>query len=1162
MRKHSLLLVLLLGLSCLPICIKALQSSAVFSQLNKAKAGTGGRITVRPANRGNPAVNLQDGVELPPADSVAVEIHQAFKEGLAQPCALDSADFDEDGMPDLILGYSRPGGGLLSLYRGNLGSVYTNHAQAQQQKAINGQEVSAFLSPPRLIELAHTPDFLAAGDFNADGHWDIVAAARSSKSLHLFAGNGHGDFAAAGEITLPGTVTSLVSEEVNRADGLADIIIGVGADDGPKVMVFEGPEGAFKSKPEVFSTDSEVKSLALGRFDDDYLIDLAVAAGCELTTFYGRDRRLSLDEQRHAEVLPPRISHEKFAFEIDSIAAGDFTGTNQTSLALLSSDGTVYLIGGKAARNEDHKTNKSERNETAGIHVLGRWLGSTHLLATRISVNSADDLLMLDRSSRQLHLVTGAKSEKTGSASLSTSATFDTEGAPIAALSMRLNADALSDLVILQSGHNAPTVLKTAPAMTFTVNTADDHDDGVCDSGDCTLREAITAANLNAGADTIAFAIGSGVQTIILSTDLPFINDPITIDGTTQPGFAGSPLIEINGINADNNHSGLAITAGNSTVRGLVLNRFNIAAVDLSTKGNNRVEGNYIGTNIAGTAPLFNGIGVAVTINGNTIGGTVAAARNLISGNGEGGVRFINQDANGNKVQGNYIGTDVTGTARITQDNGVTTGGNTNNIIGGTEPGAGNLISGNNNLGIELGGFGGHIVQGNLIGTNAAGTAAVGNTGPGIEIDNQPGITIGGTTPAARNVISGNITSGIHITETSSRNNLVQGNYIGVAIDGVTPLPNCTFVAGSSRGGVFINRGSDNTIGGTASGAGNVIAFNGEVGVLVADLPGFVVNTGNRISRNSIFSNNGPGIDLTSSSIGVTANDPCDPDVGPNNYQNFPVLTSAEINGSILTVEGTLNSTANGAYAIEFFENSNCDLSGNGEGRTYLGSTTVTTDGSCNGSFTFMVAAPELLGGLITATATDGAGNTSEFSQCRQVGPACTYSISSSSQFFSSRGGTGAVNISTSPGCRWAVTLEVSWITLTSPAIGSGSDIITFEVRENLTALPRQGVISIATERLTITQEKGSGPTCSLFISPTSQTFSAAGGAGMFDVFASSSCVWRVTSNVSWITISGDGLVSGFDTVMYTVAPNPSGISRSGVIRVGGRSFSVKQTGS
>ena len=1150
MRKHSLLLALLLALSSLPISIKAWRSSEVPVGLDNTSPATGGRITVRAAGRGNPLFNLQDGVELPPAYGAALEVRRSSEEGSTQACALDSADFDEDGMPDLIVGYSRPGGGFLSLHRGNLASVYANDPQAQRHEA------SAFLAPTRLFELNGAPDFLAAGDFNADGHSDVVAAAHSSKALSLFAGDGHGGFAAAAEITLPGAVTSLVSGEVNRADGLADIIIGVGADDGPKVMLFEGPDGALKSKPEVFSIDSEARSLALGRFDDDYLIDLAVAAGSELTTLYGRDRRLSLDEKKQAEAPRPRMHHERFGFEIDSIAAGDFNGTNQKSLALLSSDGTLYLTGRKAARNGGHKT--------AGVNALGRWPGATRLVATRTSASSTDDLLMLNRTSRQLHIVTGAKADKTGSAvsaGPSTSAAFDMEGAPVAALSMRLNEDALSDLVVLQSGHDAPAVLKTAPAMTFVVNTADDHDDGVCDGGDCTLREAINAANLNSGADTVAFAIGSGVQTIAPSADLPLIDDPITIDGTTQPGFAGSPLIEITGINADNNHSGLAIRAGSSTVRGLVLNRFNTAAVGLSIKGNNRVEGNYIGTNVAGAAPLFNGIGVSVSIDGNTIGGTVAAARNLISGNNERGIWLINQDANDNKVQGNYIGTDVTGAVRIAQSNGVQTGGNSNNIIGGTEPGAGNLISGHGSNGIELGGFGGQLVQGNLIGTNAAGAAAIGNTGSGVEIDNQPNVTIGGTTPAARNVISGNITSGVVITESNARNNLVQGNYIGTSIDGITPLPNTSFVAGNSRGGVFISRGSDNTIGGAAAGAGNVIAFNGELGVFVGGFPEFP-NTGNRITRNSIYSNNGPGIDLGAQIIGVTPNDACDTDVGTNNLQNFPVLTAADISGGVLTVQGALNSAANQTYTVEIFENSNCDPTGHGEGRVFLGAINVTTDGSCNGAFTFTAPAPELLGGLITATATDGAGNTSEFSQCRQIGQACSYSLTSTSRFFSSRGGTGTVTINTMPGCRWAVTPEVSWITLTSQAIGVGSDVITFEVRENLTAAPRQGVIAIATETFVITQEKGSGTTCNPFFSQTAATFSAAGGEGSFEVFASSACVFRATSNVSWITISGDGIVSGFDTVMYTVAPNTSGVSRSGVIMVGKRSFPVKQTGS
>ncbi|MEW6131283.1 MAG: CSLREA domain-containing protein [Acidobacteriota bacterium] len=996
MRKYFFTLVLLSGISCLPLCINIWLDKTVFSQQDIANTTTPGRITVHATNHGNPTINLYDGVELSADYSQATNLQQLLKQGTSQPCALNSADFNEDGVPDLIVGYAQSKGGILSLYPGNIDSIYPNSSEAQQRKATGQFDNAAFLPSARLFELDQVPDFLAAGDFDADGHWDIVAAMRGSRSLFFLPGDGKGSFGAARRIKLPAAATALLSGEINRPDGLADIVIGVTSDTDSKVMVYESPEGAMNAKPEIFSFDSEITGLALGQFDEQYEMDLAIAAGSELAVVHGRDRRLSLDANQQAEVAHATIDRHSFAFKIKSIAAGDFIGNQKAEIAMLSSDGTGFLFDITQAQNNQGNVSRKRKAELTAIQAIGKWKGAIGLLCAHISSGSADDLLVLDRASRQLHILTSGNSGATAlslSSSLRADTLLDVEGEPVAALPMRLNGDALSDLVILQTGSIAPAIVKTAAAMTFTVNKTDDHDDGVCDSGDCTLREAINTANLNPGADVIAFAINSGVQTITLSTDLPIITDPVTIDGTTQPGFVGSPIIEINGTNA-RNRAGFSITGGNSVMRGFVLNRFNTAAIGLGTSGYNRIEGNYIGTDINGTTRMFNGIGVSIfRVSNNVVGGTTSVTRNVISGNAGNGIEIFNDGADANLIQGNYIGTNAAGATGLsnTGEAGVLIGGNRNNQVGGTAPGAGNVISGNGRYGIELGGFGGHLVQGNLIGTNAAGTSAIPNSEAGIHILNAPNLTIGGTIIGARNIISGNISCGIKITETGSRGNLIQGNYIGTAIDGITPLPNCTFTAGNSIGGIFISRGSDNTVGGVVSGAGNIIAFNGVVGVIVINDPGFVNNTGNTIRKNSIFSNNGPGIDLTP--FGVTTNDACDVDTGANNLQNFPVLTSATSNGITTTIQGTLNSTASTTFTLEFFANDNCDSSGFGEGQTFIGSATVTTDGDCNASFNVTLPAAVHAGQVITATAIDPAGNTSEFSQCAPVSQGSSFTL-------------------------------------------------------------------------------------------------------------------------------------------------------------------------
>ncbi len=317
-----------------------------------------------------------------------------------------------------------------------------------------------------------------------------------------------------------------------------------------------------------------------------------------------------------------------------------------------------------------------------------------------------------------------------------------------------------------------------------------------------------------------------------------------------------------------------------------------------------------------------------------------------------------------------------------------------NTVIGGTATGAGNLISGNG-TGIQIApgfapGSGTAIqIQGNLIGTDLNGTTDLGNTGDGVSVNDSStftaSITIGGTDAAARNVISANHGDGISLV--GVKGTAVQGNLIGTQIDGLSPL-------GNGGDGVHIIGTSNNTIGGATSGAGNRIAFNGANNTFGGGV--IIVSSGsinNSVRGNSIFANTsngtsangGLGIDLGGD--GPTLNDACDGDVGPNNLQNFPVLS---FSGGILS--GTLDSTANTTFVIEFFSNASPDSSGFGEGQTFLRSITVGTDAMCNASFNdvrFSTKVPA--GQWITATATDPNGNTSEFSQAVLLtGPTAT----------------------------------------------------------------------------------------------------------------------------------------------------------------------------
>jgi CSLREA domain-containing protein len=1006
--KRYIYILSCLGMACLPLCLNvwAWANQSPLAQQTAASVEVSRPIVVQAAGRGNPFLNLQDGIELQ-EDHGGNTINQQPLPQEARSLALASADFDEDGVPDLIIGYGLADGGRLRLYRGNVDSIYSNSVEAQQRKANGTFTDAAFLSPARLSELAQSPDFLAAGDFDADGHWDVATAAFGSRAFYVLPGDGKGNFGAVRRIDLPGAVTAFASGEINRPDGLTDIVIGTISEDGAKALVYEHPEGAMQGKPEVFPLDRAVTTLALSQIDHHYEMDLVIAAGNELQIIHGRDRRLSLDAITQSKVLPPTIASHLFAFEIKSIATGAFTGKQRSEIALLSTDGTVYLFDGHQTQAGQNKVSKQGGTEASKIQAISKWESASGLLGVRVSSGSADDLLVLDKTARKLHVLmseVSAIAPNSSTLSSRTCASLDVEGEPLAALPMRLNGDALSDLVILQDSSIAPVIVKTAAAMTFTVNKTDDHDDGVCNSGDCTLREAINAANTHSGADTIAFNIaGAGVHTLTFTSSLPTITDPVNIDGATQPGFAGIPIIELSGTGAGTQVNGLTISSGSSTIRKLVINRFfgNTAGngIKLITNGNNFVEGNYIGTNASGTAIASNesdGVLIEDSSN-NRVGGTVPDARNIISANLRIGVEI--KVSNGNLVQGNFLGTDVTGTMDLGNffDGVFIAGLPISNTVGGTIAGARNLISGNDSAGIKFLG-GSNLAQGNFIGTTVTGTARLPNF-RGVDLGSASNNLIGGTTVAARNIISGNDQEGIAISGGDAVGNRIEGNFIGTIFDGTSSLSNTHF-------GIIINSGSENVIGGLSNGAGNLIAFNIFGGIAISGGLGIPhdnsilgntisANIGNGItaydgrediiSRNSIFVNEGIGIDLVSFPSGITANDVCDVDGGPNDLQNFPVLTSATSNGITTTIQGTLNSTANTTFTLEFFANDSCDPSGFGEGQTFIGSAMVTTNGNCNASFNITLPVAVHAGQTITATAIDPAGNTSEFSQCAAV---------------------------------------------------------------------------------------------------------------------------------------------------------------------------------
>lgn len=312
-----------------------------------------------------------------------------------------------------------------------------------------------------------------------------------------------------------------------------------------------------------------------------------------------------------------------------------------------------------------------------------------------------------------------------------------------------------------------PAATPSHATVSYVVNSTSDPGSGICDSGECTLRSAIDAANANPGPDSIIFEIGSGAQQIKVVSALPAITDPVTIDATTQPGFSGTPLIELNGNNAstapaDYGADGFLITTDSSIIRGFIITGFNRTGILISgaSATGNIVEGNHIGSGSSGSTSQENGVGVGIKdAFANLIGGTDPSSRNVIGGNEYEQVRI--HGGSGNVVQGNYLGLAADGLGSGGAFDGIRIKRSSNNLLGGTDPGAGNVIS-HNKYGIRINGHR-NSIQGNLIGTDASGMFAAGNRAHGIQIAGA-GNSVGGTDPGASNTIAYNEVAGIFLS--------------------------------------------------------------------------------------------------------------------------------------------------------------------------------------------------------------------------------------------------------------------------------------------------------------------------------------------------------------------------------------------------------------
>jgi len=513
------------------------------------------------------------------------------------------------------------------------------------------------------------------------------------------------------------------------------------------------------------------------------------------------------------------------------------------------------------------------------------------------------------------------------------------------------------------------------PAATFTVDDTGDAPDanvgnGACATagGVCTLRAALQEANAAAAIDTIQFGIGSGPQTITPGTALPISTDVI-VDGTTQPGSGAGPFILIDGQNLVTVGFDFAIASGlDVTIQGLAIGRFTQAGIKTYQSGGGvTIKRCHIGVGLDGLTAMPNGDGIIARIN--TFGGSslvlgdASGGGNVISGNADMAVEITDTGVGAKlatlTLQGNTIGLGSDGMTAVPN----LSGGIRVNIqfgaitIGGSVAGR-NVISGNGGSGYITSGFlqaDSILVSHNYIGVAQDGITARGNNGSGA-------ILVGKQYTVESNIVASNSANGLFFT-TCSLTSPIRGNRIGIALDG-SPR-------GNGGSGIHWDFQSGGLIGGPGADQ-NIVAYNAGAGIRIEDGSA-------EIDANSIFENGQLGIDIGTTNV-VDANDANDVDTGfGNNLQNRPAILTAVRSGGATYVTGSVASAPSTAYWIRVFSSTTADPSGFGEGETFLGEVSVTTNASGNAGFNFTTAGAPA-GSFVTATATSAGGDTSEFS--------------------------------------------------------------------------------------------------------------------------------------------------------------------------------------
>jgi len=464
------------------------------------------------------------------------------------PRVAAAADFDGDGIGDLVVAYDN----ALAIHRGDI-NAFAPQTDAAWQAIRDGRFVSPFRAGVRMLPVSVAADFVQTGDFNRDTHIDIAFAVRGGDNLFILEGDGKANFPNTRRIEMNGNITALGAGDVNRLDGLPDLMVGVAGANGSELQIFQGLDDIFNIAPQIESLPAPAESIAVGQLNQNSFTDIAVATDYEVIILSGKDLT-----QPHNELIPENLRLAQPS-GVKSIVTGDLMPDrdSRTELAALSPDGTIRIfargsLDTRPVSKNEHLAEQVREYQAKGYPIpeaisarlskadlrelrprspgdVTNWTeaemvitaspnlrlsAQTVLTTGRISDGAADDLIVLDQANGKVLVLPfendysqlDQQNTRIGFDGKRTTQTFDVDGSPVAALAMKLNFDTDQDLLVLREGSVSPTAFISAPQVTFTVNSAVDAidnniADGVCNTAGvvCTLRAAIMQANHTAG---------------------------------------------------------------------------------------------------------------------------------------------------------------------------------------------------------------------------------------------------------------------------------------------------------------------------------------------------------------------------------------------------------------------------------------------------------------------------------------------------------------------------------------------------------------------------------------------------------------------------------------------------------------------------------------